>query len=312
MAEANRHALVSGGTGFIGQKLTGALLDAGYRVTVCSRDAARVRTLFDGGADAVSLREIERGDWPGAPDAIVNLAGESLNSGRWTNARKRAILDSRLHATRVLAELLGRLPAARRVLVNASAIGYYGASLTRTFTEESEPETGDFLSFVTHRWEAGARMAEAAGVRVALARFGVVLGRGGGALSQIALPYRLHAGGRIGSGRQWVSWVHVDDAVRLLLFLLDEDLQGPFNVTAPEPVTMDAFGRATAATLRRRHFLPVPAPLLAAALGRKADLVLSGQRVLPARALEAGFSFRFTRAEDALRDLLAPASARRI
>lgn len=304
METANLHVLVSGGTGFIGRKLTAALLQRGYRVTVCSRDSARVRALFGDRVDTVDLRAVERGDWTGSPDAIVNLAGESLDSGRWTEARKTAILDSRVDTTRALAACLGRSPAAGRALISASAIGYYGESLTRTFTEESEPAGDGFLPFVTRRWEEEARAAENAGVRVAIARLGVVLGRDGGALSRIALPYRLHVGGRVGSGRQWVSWVHVDDAVRLFLFLLEGEFQGVFNVTAPGPVTMDAFGRATAAALERRHWLPVPAPLLAAALGQRADLVLSGQRVLPARALAAGFSFRFARVEDALRDLL--------
>lgn len=300
--------LVLGGTGFVGRHLVPALLAENKEVIVASRQPSKVQALFGQQVQSVLLGE--RGlTWPGdsqpALEAVINLAGTSINSGRWTAERKRAILDSRLIATRQAAASVARAGAPYPVLLNASAIGYYGTSEELTFTEATSPATPDFLSAVTEQWETEALKAQTVGARVCLARFGVILGRGGGALAKMALPYRMYAGGTVGSGEQWVSWVHMDDVVGMLLFALRHaELEGAFNVTAPESVRMDAFGREVAAVLRRRHWLPTPGFALRAALGEMADLVLRGQRVLPAKAQECGFSFAYPDLHSALVDLL--------
>lgn len=302
--EPTSNILVAGGTGFIGRRLVQSLQARGDQVTVLTRDAAKVRMLFGATVGAVTLAGLEGGALSGQPDAIVNLAGESLNSGRWTAQRKRLLLHSRIDVTRALRQYCESASRRPRVLVNASAVGYYGTSLSATFTEESAPIGADFLSRITSRWEEEARATETLGLRVAVARLGVVFGDDGGALAQMVLPYRLHVGGPVGSGRQWISWIHVHDAAALLVWLLDGNHAGAFNATSPNPVTMDELGRSIAAALGRRHWLPAPAAALRLALGEKANLVLTGQRVLPKRAQAGGFIFTHADIGSALQDLL--------
>ena len=295
--------LVTGGTGFIGRHVIRQLLDRGDAVVVASRDPIKAEKLFDRAVTAVDLHRTDVSRLRLA--AVVNLAGESLSSGRWTPDRKRAILESRQRGTRDIVELLKQLNPRPEVLVNASAIGFYGASDSSTFTEQTEPERRDFLADVTAMWEQEANHAAEFGTRVVCARFGVVLGVDGGALGKMALPYRFYIGGPVGSGRQWVSWVHVEDAARMILWCLDHtNMAGPLNVTAPAPVQMQEFGKTLAQILRVPHFLPMPAFALRALLGEMADLVLTGQRVVPEKALAAGFSFRYGVLSAALRNLL--------
>ncbi|GGJ07857.1 epimerase [Alicyclobacillus cellulosilyticus] len=301
--------VVLGASGFIGRHLTRQLEEDGHRVVIVRRPytAERLLMVLEGEPPAATapIGADTAGPAPGEaePYAVVNLAGESIDRGRWTRRHKARILSSRLTVTQAA---VTAIRAARRkpaVLVNASAVGYYGTSGVLTFDEQSGPGTG-FLADVCKAWEEAARAA-AAETRVVLARFGMVLGPDGGALPRIATLFRLGLGGRVGSGEQWVSWVHVADAAGLVAHCLtNAKLAGPVNVVAPHPVRMDTFTRALAHTLHRPHGLSAPAPLLRFMLGEKADLLLTGQCVLPRRALAAGYTFRFANLESALADLL--------
>lgn len=298
--------LVMGGTGFVGRALVAALLGDGYRIAVAGRDKAKVRQAF---GDQVVFAPYVRGEivWTAADplDAIVNLAGVSLADGRWTPERKQLIWSSRMEATRAAVALIARVQGGVATLVNASAVGYYKASETATYTEASASQGEAFLARVCREWETEALKAQAFSTRVVQARFGVILGRGGGALTQMVLPYRLFAGGRLGSGRQWVSWVHMADVLGLLsLALTDGRVSGPLNVTAPTPVRMTDVGAAIGHTLHRPHLCPVPAFVLRTVLGEMATMVLDGQRVLPMVAETLGYSFVFQSLADALQDLL--------
>ena len=285
--------LLTGATGFIGQRFARAAESRGHQVLPVSR------TPRAGGYDWSPASLAAGVD---AADAIVHLAGENLFGRRWTERQKKALVASRVDTTAKLAAL-----AARRrpeIFVSASAVGYYGPS-AREGIDESSPPGDDFLAHLARRWEDAAAPASAAGVRTAIPRFGVVLGPESGALKQMLPPFKLGVGGPIGSGRQWVSWVHAHDVSALLLFLIESPgTSGPWNVTAPQPVTMRELARTLGKVLHRPAVLPVPGFALKAALGEVADVLLTGQHVVPRRALDAGFQFRFPRLEEALRDLL--------
>lgn len=289
------HVLISGSTGLIGSALVRSLRADGHAITRLSRAG--------GGADVVQWDPVagafDAADVP-ACDAVVHLAGESV-VGRWSAAKKAAIRDSRVRGTRLLCEALARLETRPRVLVCASAVGLYGDRGSEILTEGSPAGRG-FLADVVREWEAAARPAVEAGIRVVLLRFGVVLSKAGGALAKMLTPFRMGLGGKIGSGRQYVSWVSLDDTVRAIRFALDtQSLSGPVNVAAPNAVTNADFARALARRLGRPSFVPTPAFAVRAALGEAADeLLLASTRVQPARLLEAGFSFRHPAIEEAL------------
>ncbi|MBO8142459.1 MAG: TIGR01777 family protein [Firmicutes bacterium] len=297
--------VIAGGTGFIGRALVRRLAAGGHHVTVLTRqDPGRASRSLP---DAVAVCRWSPGT--GAPlepvdgaDAVVNLAGATI-ARRWTRAAKRLIVDSRVGATGSLIQAIRASQAPPRVLVNASAVGYYGPRGDEWVTED-DPPGSDFLATVCRRWEEAACAAEPLGVRVVLLRTGLVLGRGG-ALPRLALPFRLFAGGPLGSGRQWMPWIHLDDCAALISFALQDDrIRGPINVTAPNPVPNREFARALGRALGRPAALPVPAPLLRAALGEMADMLLTGQRAVPRRAMALGFQFRFAELEPALGDVL--------
>ncbi len=300
--------LIAGGAGFVGQRLTRALLARNVSVIHLRRQESTQRPLA-AGVQSITYADLAAAQ-PGAHqvDAIVNLAGRSISEGRWTPVQKREILDSRVRVTEAIVRAIAHGALRPAVLVNASAVGYYGASQSRTFTEDDGPVADDFLAGVCSHWEQAALSSEPLGVRVVRARFGVVLGSGGGALAKLVLPYRLHAGGPLGGGEQFVSWIHLDDAVALLLWTLERpDLSGPVNITAPAPVTMNQLGQEIASLLHTRHWLPAPTFALRAALGQKADMVLKGQRVIPQKALQSGFTFQYPDIQSALRHLLVQA-----
>ncbi|MDQ0340040.1 uncharacterized protein (TIGR01777 family) [Caldalkalibacillus uzonensis] len=295
---------IVGGTGFIGRALIHYLLEQGDQVVLFSRSADVYRTVPDfkhvqlvswpPQREAVSLAEME---------AVVNLAGETINQ-RWNSKAKKRILSSRVETTRHLIGLIKEQNLNPKVLINASAVGYYGTSVEDVFTEESGPGA-DFLAEVTQAWEKEADQAAHYGVRVAKMRLGVVLGHKGGALEKMLLPYRLFVGGTLGSGQQWVSWVHIRDVARAIAFaMVNSDIQGPVNVTAPHPVRMTTFGQTVAKVLGRPHWLPAPGFALKLLLGEMSDLILKGQCVKPDKLLEAGFKFQFPHLEEALRDLV--------
>lgn len=293
---------VTGGSGLVGGKLVDALLGRGDEVWIITRAKDSVKQRDDR-LHVVTWDELERQPLLlEGVEAIVNLAGESINQ-RWTDKAKERILQSRLKAAASVAQLAQALPRQPAVVVNASGISYYGTSETATFDETSEQRITDFLSHVVDQWE---RAAEAISTdRLVKLRISLVLDAKGGAFPLMTLPYRLFGGGRVGSGRQWVSWIHMEDMVRLILFCIDNAaVAGPINASSPEPVTNDQFGRAVGRAMRRPHWFPVPAVLMKTLFGELSVLLLEGQRALPRRAEELGFEFRYPTVDAAMQDLL--------
>jgi hypothetical protein len=237
-------------------------------------------------------------------DAIINLAGESIGGRRWTPAQKGRIIGSRVDATRAIINAIRRAHRKPAVLVSGSAIGFYGDVPEGSVTEEGKQGSG-FLAETVERWEREALIAGPLGVRVVTLRTGVVLGRDGGALARMVLPFRLFFGGPIGSGRQWFSWVHRDDAVGAILFTMtNREIAGPVNVTAPEAVTMQRFCSVLGHTLHRPSWAPVPALMMKTLLGEMSGMILTGQRVIPLRLLDSGYEFRFPHLKEALEDIV--------
>ncbi len=243
-------------------------------------------------------------------DAVVHLAGEPIAPGRWTARRKREILESRTGSTRLLSEVLARLTTPPSVLISASAIGYYGNRGDARLDEESGPGSG-FLAEVCLAWEQAVEPARRAGIRVAIPRIGVVLARHGGALAPLLLPFRLGLGGRLGHGRQYMSWIHIDDLVAAFQHALDQpDLEGPFNAVAPNPVPNTEFTKTLARVLHRPAFLPIPVPILRLALGELAEpLLLDSTRLTPSRLESTDFLFTHPHLTEALTSLLTPPHA---
>jgi uncharacterized protein (TIGR01777 family) len=295
---------ITGGTGFIGRRLVERLLADEQRVHILGR------SLKKGLAPQVelSLWDAMEGE-PSAEsfasaDAVIHLAGEPV-AQRWTPEAKRRILVSRVEGTRRLVEALSRVTERPRVLVCASAIGLYGSRGDEVLTETSSPGTG-FLTEVCQEWEQMADLAEPLGIRVAKVRIGVVLGMGGGALAQMLPPFKMGLGGKLGSGEQWMSWIHLDDLVSLIRFAAERsELRGPVNATSPNPVRNAHFSQILARVLRRPAFLPVPAIGLRILFGEMAEVLLASQRVLPKAAEAAGFTFKFAELMPALRDLFS-------
>lgn len=291
-------ALITGATGFIG----GRLLPLIAEPVVLSRNPQQAREKIPRATHHYwdPLAAAPPADAFAGVEAVFHLAGESVGEGRWTAAKKQRIRDSRIIGTRHLVEGLAALDQKPRVLVVASAIGYYGSRGDETLDESSAPGD-DFLAHVCRDWEAESRAAEKLGIRVVNARFGIVLGQGG-ALKKMLLPFKLGAGGRLGDGRQWMSWVHVDDVVGILLAAAtDEQYRGPVNTVSPEPVTNREFTRVLASVLHRPAIFPVPAFGLRLAVGEFAEVLLGSQRVLPKVAQRAGYAFHFPVLADALR-----------
>ena len=292
--------VVAGGSGFLGGALVRAWRSDGHDVKVLTRrprNAGEVPWAPEAGGGAIAA-VLERSD------AVVNLAGEGIADKRWTLERKMAILNSRLTSTGALAGAIRACAMPPRTFISASAVGFYGTRESETLTEESAAGS-DFLATVCRSWEH--ETSAAAGIaRVVLLRSGVVLAAGGGALPRMALPFRFFAGGRLGSGQQYMSWIHLDDWVEMVRWALHSDVSGPLNLTAPQPVTNAEFTRALGAAMHRPTMFPVPAIALRMMLGKEfADaLLLGGQRALPARAERLGFQFTFATIDSALRNIL--------
>lgn len=295
--------LISGGTGFIGNKLSNLLLEEGHNVFILTRGEAKVedgityvKWLKDGAKPEHHLPKI---------DAFVNLAGVSLNEKRWSDEQKEKILQSRIDTTDECLRIVKALDQKPSVFINASAVGIYPISKTTIYTEQSAEEADDFLGTVVKTWEAHASQIAELGVRTCYTRFGVVLGDGEGALPMMVLPYKFYAGGTVGSGDQWISWIHVEDLVRALLYIMENDeMEGVVNLTSPNPKRMKKFGQIIGQTLNSPHWLPVPSAALKLALGEQSILVLEGQYVMPEKLLASSFTFKFASLSDALDDLL--------
>jgi uncharacterized protein (TIGR01777 family) len=300
-----------GGTGFIGRALLRSLVIEGHRVVVLTREPSQIANLYSGSV------KVERWDghsvvgWAShvaAADAVINLAGASVAGGRWTPERKELLLKSRIEPTKALVDAILKSPKKPSVLINASAVGYYG-DVPKFDVTESAPRGSDFLSSLVGAWEHETEPAADAGTRVALMRFGVVLEKEGGALPQLLLPFRLYAGGWFGDGNQWFPWVHRDDAVRAIMEPLENPyLSGPINVAAPQLVTLKEFCATVGKVINRPSWAPVPAFALRLLLGEMADMLLTGQRIIPQKLLDVKFGFTHPTAEAALRAILLPAN----
>jgi uncharacterized protein (TIGR01777 family) len=295
--------LVTGGTGFIGRALCRRLLADGNAVGVLSRQPATFAGLFGAHAQPIEF-PIQTADIEGY-DAVVNLAGAPIFGPRWSTARKQLLRDSRVQLTEQLVGRLGQLSKPPRVLLSGSAIGYYGDHGATAVDETASPSNG-FSHELCAAWELAGQRAVEFGMRVCTLRTGVVLGPDGGLLQRMSVPFRLGLGGRLGDGRQWMSWIHLEDHLNAMLHLLqDPRASGPFNLTAPNPVTNGAFTEALARLLRRPAFLHLPAPLLRLLFGEMSELLLASQKVLPKRLTEqTDLSFRFPTLTDALADCL--------
>ncbi len=299
-----KRVIVSGGTGYIGSRLVERLVARGDEVTVLTRGQSR-----PGNPRRVSWNPYEPGDWAQAfegADAVVHLAGKRAVGVRYTEANKRAIYDSRIVTTRHVVQAIERCSRKPPLLVSASAVGYYGDVPASQRVDESAPAGDDFLAKLCVDWEAEAERARAAGVRVVTPRIGVVLGPGDGPLALMALPFKLFVGGKIGSGSQGISWIHLDDAVEVLLRCIDDEaLPAKLNVCAPEPASNEELSAAIARTLHRPSWLPAPAFGMKVLFGEGAQTILTGQFAIP-RVLQAqGFPFRYASLEAALAQALA-------
>ncbi|ART79909.1 TIGR01777 family oxidoreductase [Oceanisphaera avium] len=297
--------LITGGTGFVGQRLI-KQLHPHHEVTVLSRQPHNVTQLLGSNIHALaSLDKLENLD---SFDAVINLAGEPIADKRWSSAQKERICQSRWQLTEQLVAKLHAGSQPPSVLISGSAVGYYGRQGETLVDEDSSPHP-EFSHHVCQRWEQLAEQAASAQTRVCFIRLAVVLGAQGGALKKMLPSYRLGLGGPIGSGKQYMSWIHIDDVVSLLLFLLEHpECQGAFNASAPEPVTNQQFSKTLAKVLNKPHFARVPAWVMRLAFGEMADLLLTGQRVMPVRLQRAGFHFRYPTLEKALKETLTASS----
>jgi hypothetical protein len=307
---------ITGGTGFIGRHLAAALLARGDQVSVLTRDTAKAEGIAVG-AEIISGDPTERGDWMSAVsgcDAAVHLAGAPVDGKRW-NARYRQVLStSRIDSTHNLVDAIAAAERRPAALISASGIDIYpfASELTElrdyfedTWVTESAPKSDSFFGRLCREWEREARGAEQHGCRVACMRTGLVLGARDGALSRMITPFKLFVGGKIGSGQQWVSWIHLDDAVRGYLHALDTELSGPVNLVAPEPVRNKELAKALGRVLSRPSLIPVPAFAVKLAVGELAEYLLGGRRAQPKCLLDSGFEFNYPALEPALEELLS-------
>ncbi len=303
--------MIAGGSGLIGNALTSVLIAAGDEVTILSRNPAKLMELPKG-ASVLQWDGKSIGDWAqrvGSTDVIVNLTGENLSGegflpSRWTKERKVRLVQSRVNSGEVLTKAIEMAETKPSVFVQVSGIAYYGTQQVKPLTEIDSPGYG-FLIDLCVRWEASSQPVEVLGVRRVVARNGLVLSTKGRVLPLLLLPYKLWVGGQLGSGRQVYSWIHIDDEVNAIRFLIqNERARGVFNLTAPNPATNDEFGRSIGKVMHRPHYFPIPGIAMRIAFGEVAEMVLEGQRVLPKKLLDLGYEFKFPTLEAALTDLL--------
>lgn len=298
------NVVIAGGTGLIGSHLVEALINDNSHIFILTRNAENkknrdqityVNWLNDGDSPEKVLENI---------DVFINLAGASINS-RWTDEQKKRIINSRIEATRNCFSLIKRLDQKPSIYLNASAVGFYGTSTSNTYTEDTNGKGTDFLASVVESWENEAlKVEETLSIRTVLLRFGVVLAESGGALSKLVLPYKFYVGGTVGSGKQWLSWIHITDVINMILFAIkNEAIRGPINVTAPNPTNMTEFGKTLGNVLNKPHWIPAPSFILKLLLGEMSMLVLEGQRAIPKKAIGYGFEFTYSNLKDALQNL---------
>ena len=300
--------IILGATGFIGRSLCKILVGAGYEVVALTRDKNKGREILGKGIEVVEWDSKSAEGWESHANgayALVNLIGENLASGRWTQERKKSILESRLNAGKAVSMAIQLAQSKPKVVIQASAIGYYSSRSDEILDESSEPGEG-FLSEVAVKWEDSTKEVEPQ-VRRAIIRTSPVLGRSGGILTRLIRPFRFFLGGPVGSGKQWFPWIHLDDEVGAIRFLMErEDLQGAFNLTAPAQLMMKDFYHTLGKAMRRPSWLPIPGFVLRLLFGEMAqETILSEQRVVPKRLMEAGYKFIYPKAEEALKEIFS-------
>ena len=305
--------LLLGCSGFVGRELVPFLLELGHELTVVSRQSQPFAQLVGQRLAVLRLNPAEPSSWGhnglevalAASDGVINLAGEPIADKRWTPAHRQLLLDSRVRTTTLLTEAMAALPQAPQVLINASAVGFYGTSPSVRF-DETSPSGGDLLAEICRTWEASADQAPA-DCRVVKLRIGIVLGPDGGALGKMLPVFRAGFGGPVGSGRQWMSWIHRHDLCRLIAAALEDPAyRGVYNAVAPQPTTMADFAAALGRALGRPSLLPVPGPILQLLLGDGAQVVLEGQQVLPQRLQQQGFRYQYGELSAALAAATSP------
>lgn len=297
---SNKHLLITGGTGFVGQKLSPMLTAQGYQLTVLTRNEQKAKQTLGNAIQTInSLDEIPKLD---PIDYVINLAGEGILDKRWNPKRKQQLLDSRVALTEQLVATLVESNHKPKVFINGSAVGFYG-DCNDDLCAESAPPGKDFAAMLCKQWETAANRIKAVGCRLAIIRIGVVLDKQGGALQRMLPPFKLGLGGKIGSGEQWFPWIHRQDLCKLILFLLqDSRCSGIYNATAPTPVTNKEFTQALGKALHKPTLIPVPSLALKLALGEASVLLLGGQNAPPTKALNEGFKFQYTTIERCLKD----------
>ncbi|MDM8000040.1 MAG: TIGR01777 family oxidoreductase [Dehalococcoidia bacterium] len=302
-----KRIVITGGTGLIGRALSSSLLADGYEVVILSRNPERAVGLPPG-ARAERWDARTAAGWGALADgayAVVNLAGEGIASGRWTAERKQRIRDSRLNAGRAVVEAIEAARTRPHVVVQASGVGFYG-NVPEGVASENRQAGRDYLARLAVEWEESTRQVELMGVRRVVIRTGIVLSKDGGALRRMMLPFRFFIGGRVGSGKQWMSWIHIADEVGAIRFLIENPKAvGAFNLSAPNPVTNADFSRALGRRLRRPAAVPAPGFLLHLLFGEMASVLLDGQKAVPRRLIHLGYTFRFAEIDAALADILA-------
>jgi hypothetical protein len=296
---------IAGATGFVGSRLVAELTERGDEIVILTRSAQTAKQRFPK-AEIVGYTPLKSGDWQqsiSGCDAVVNLVGEPIADKRWTPPHKREILESRQITTQKIVEAIKQAAVKPKVLVNASAIGYYGTSETAKF-DETSPAGNDYLAEVCQAWETAAQEVSS-DTRLVILRFGIVLAPGGGVLGKMLPVFQTFMGGAIGSGNQWVSWIHRDDLVKLTIAAIENDkMVGIYNATAPNPVTMQQLAQGLGEVLSRPSWFPVPGFVLETMLGEGAKIVLEGQQVIPQRTLADGFTFQYPELKPALKSLL--------
>ncbi|WP_309044369.1 TIGR01777 family oxidoreductase [Marinobacter sediminicola] len=293
-----KRVLITGGTGFIGGALCGTLLDRGYGLTILSRQSADAVRALCGQVEVINNLENVRGH--AGYDAVINLAGEGIADKRWTAGRQQALLNSRIALTHTLVEVIKSWKQKPDVMVSGSAVGFYGDQGDLRVTENTAPND-EFTHQMCRDWEKAALELESLGVRVCISRTGIVAGPGGGFLKRMVLPFKLGLGGRLCGGHQYMPWIHREDVVAALIWMLETpQASGAYNVVSPNPVTNREFTLCLARTLNRPAMFPVPAPVLKLALGKMSRLLLTGQRAIPERLIDAGFEFRYPTLAEAL------------
>jgi uncharacterized protein (TIGR01777 family) len=308
----SKRIVIAGGSGFIGRRLVRRLRARKDLVAVLSRHPVAAHSVLPDGVRVAGYTPTAEGPWfdeLANTDAVVSLTGEPIGGVRWTESRKKAFEASRVVADEMLVKAISRAPENRRpkVFVAASATGYYGPRGPDEDIDEKSSAGRDYLALLAEKWEKAAAGAAEYGVRVVHARFGIVVGRGGGALAHMARAFRMHVGGPIGSGKQVISWVHVDDVAGLVMFAIDNDaVKGPLNVVSPNPVNMDQFAEGIGIILNRRSYLRVPEGAVRALFGEGAEPLLTGQKVLPLAAEKLGYEFEYVDLLPALESALGP------